>query len=200
MKKSHKHFILLFLLSTLLVLASYASAPVRTTRSAQTTSNRNGTTPTLTLTPRTDPTAAPSLESTSRPPATEAPTPSAAATLDPLPADGSYTSRDEVARFIFLYGHLPDNFMTKNEARDYGWEGGSLELILPGMRIGGDRFGNYEGLLPEQAGRIYWECDIVAPNESSRGPRRIIFSNDGLVFYTDDHYGSFTQLDGDDVQ
>lgn len=128
------------------------------------------------------------------------PTPSPEPTLPLLPEDGAYTSRDDVALYIHLYGQLPDNFMTKDEARDYGWQSGSLELIFPGMRIGGDRFGNYEGLLPEAPGRTYWECDIVAAEESSRGARRIVFSNDGLIFYTDDHYESFTQLYGDDAR
>lgn len=115
-----------------------------------------------------------------------------------LPLDGFYTSRDDVALYIYQYGHLPDNFLTKDEAGEIGWEGGSLEQIRPGMRIGGDRFGNYEGLLPAKAGRIYWECDIVSGEVSSRGAQRIVFSNDGLVYYTDDHYASFTLLYGDD--
>ena len=66
--------------------------------------------------------------------------------LDP---DGSYTSKEEVALYIHTYGCLPDNFISKNEARDLGWEGGGLEDYAPGKCIGGDRFGNYEGLLPD---------------------------------------------------
>ena len=67
--------------------------------------------------------------------------------------NGAYTSRDDVARYIHLYGHLPSNFITKKEAEKLGWQGGSLEPYAPGMCIGGSRFGNYEGLLPEKEGR-----------------------------------------------
>ena len=111
---------------------------------------------------------------------------------------GSYTSKEDVALYLHLYGRLPDNFMTKTEARALGWEGGSLEPYAPGMCIGGDRFGNYEGLLPEKDGRSYTECDIDTLGEDSRGPKRIVFSNDGLIFYTDDHYESFELLYGEE--
>ena len=116
----------------------------------------------------------------------------------PIAADGTYTSKEDVALYIHTYGCLPGNFLTKNEARDLGWEGGGLEKYAPGMCIGGDRFGNYEGLLPDAPGRIWTECDIDTLGKSSRGAKRIVFSNDGLIYYTDDHYESFTQLYGDD--
>ena len=108
---------------------------------------------------------------------------------DVLPEDGSYTTKEDVALYIHLYGCLPDNFITKDEARDLGWEGGSLEPYAPGMCIGGDYFGNYEGLLPED--RDYTECDIDTLGADSRGPKRIVFSDDGLIYYTADHYESF---------
>lgn len=115
------------------------------------------------------------------------------------PVDGFYSSRDEVALYIHTYGRLPDNFITKKEARELGWSGGSVEeYTAPGMCIGGDRFGNYEGLLPEKDGRCYTECDIDTAGKSSRGAKRIIFSNDGLIYYTDDHYASFTLLYGEE--
>ncbi len=115
------------------------------------------------------------------------------------PVDGFYSSRDEVALYIHVYGRLPDNFITKKEARELGWSGGSVEeYTAPGMCIGGDRFGNYEGLLPEKEGRTYTECDIDTVGKSSRGAKRIIFSNDGLIYYTDDHYASFTLLYGEE--
>ena len=72
-----------------------------------------------------------------------------------------------------------------------------LERYAPGMCIGGSRFGNYEGLLPEAAGREYYECDIGTLNASSRGARRLVYSNDGLIYYTGDHYESFELLYGD---
>jgi len=117
---------------------------------------------------------------------------------DTLPENGSYTSKEDVALYIHLYGRLPDNFITKKEAQDLGWSGGSLEPYAPGMCIGGSRFGNYEGLLPEAEGRSYTECDIDTLEARSRGARRIVFSNDGLVYYTEDHYESFELLYGEE--
>ena len=114
--------------------------------------------------------------------------------LDP---DGTYTSKEDVALYIHQYGKLPHNFITKREAENLGWTGGSLEPYAPGMCIGGSRFGNYEGLLPEAPGRTYTECDIDTLGASSRGAKRIVFSNDGLIYYTDDHYESFELLYGE---
>ena len=108
--------------------------------------------------------------------------------------DGSYTTRDDVALYLHSYGHLPANFVTKGEARKAGWNGGSLEDYFPGCSIGGDRFGNREGLLPAAPGRVWYECDINTLGASSRGVERIVWSNDGLIYYTGDHYGSFIQL------
>jgi len=120
-------------------------------------------------------------------------TDTAQAELDP---NGSYTTKEDVALYIHLYGCLPDNFMTKDEARDLGWEGGSLEPYAPGKCIGGDRFGNREGLLPDAKGRTWTECDINTLGAKSRGAERLVFSNDGLIYYTADHYESFTLLYG----
>jgi len=113
---------------------------------------------------------------------------------DPLAVneDGSYTSKDDVALYLWVYGHLPENFITKNEAQKLGWSGGSLEPYAPGCCIGGDRFGNYEGILPE--GPTYTECDIGTLGAKSRGAKRIVFSSDGYIYYTDDHYESFTVI------
>lgn len=115
--------------------------------------------------------------------------------LDP---QGSYTTKEDVALYIHIYGQLPENFMTKNEARELGWEGGGLDRFAPGMCIGGDKFGNYEGLLPSAPGRTWTECDIDTLGATSRGAKRIVFSNDGLIYYTDDHYESFTLLYGEE--
>lgn len=112
-----------------------------------------------------------------------------------ISADGSYTTKEDVALYIHTYGCLPQNFMTKDEARALGWEGGGLEDYAPGMCIGGDHFGNYEGLLPED--RDYTECDIDTLGKSSRGAKRIVFSDDGLIYYTEDHYESFELLYGE---
>ena len=112
--------------------------------------------------------------------------------------DGTYTTKEDVARYIHTYGHLPDNFITKKQAQALGWEGGSLEPYAPGKCIGGSRFGNYEGILPEKDGRTYTECDIDTLGAEKRGGKRIVFSNDGLVYYTEDHYETFELLYGED--
>ncbi len=111
-----------------------------------------------------------------------------------LDVDGSYTSCEDVALYLETYGKLPGNFITKKEAQALGWEGGSLEPYAPGKCIGGDKFGNYEGILPKADGRTYKECDIDTLGADSRGAKRIVFSNDGLIYYTEDHYESFTLL------
>lgn len=112
--------------------------------------------------------------------------------------DGAYTTKDDVALYIHTYGYLPDNFITKKDAQALGWPGGSLEPYAPGKCIGGSRFGNYEGLLPEADGRTYTECDIDTLGADSRGAKRIVFSNDGLIYYTEDHYKSFELLYGEE--
>ena len=119
-----------------------------------------------------------------------------APTESSIAEDGSYTTKEDVALYIHTYGKLPQNFITKKQARELGWGGGSLEPYAPGMCIGGDRFGNYEGLLPE--GHSYTECDVNTLGASSRGAERIIFSSDGLIYYTGDHYASFTLLYGEE--
>ena len=119
-------------------------------------------------------------------------------TAAPIQLDehGSYTRRDDVALFLHIYGRLPDNFISKTKARKLGWNGGSLEPYAPGKCIGGGVFSNTELLLPEAPGRIYHECDIETLGKKSRGAKRIVWSNDGLIYYTDDHYESFTLLYG----
>ena len=112
--------------------------------------------------------------------------------------DGTYTTKEDVARYIHTYGHLPENFITKKQAQALGWEGGSLEPYAPGKCIGGSRFGNYEGTRPEKDGRTYTECDIDTLGASKRGAKRIVFSTDGLIYYTEDHYETFELLYGED--
>ena len=114
---------------------------------------------------------------------------------DNLPTYGEYYyDLTNVVLYIEVYGELPPNYITKSKARELGWEGGSVENYKPGAAIGGDRFGNYEGLLPEAPGRSYTECDIDTNGYGSRGSRRLVFSNDGLYFYTSDHYESFSEV------
>ena len=129
---------------------------------------------------------------------TDAPTDAPTDTPCPVSEDGQYWTKDEVALYIFLFGHLPSNYITKEQAQALGWSGGSLEPYAPGCSIGGGYFGNYEGLLPKKKGRTYTECDIDTHGAKSRGAKRIVFSNDGLIYYTDNHYESFTLLYGED--
>lgn len=107
--------------------------------------------------------------------------------------NGVYTTAEDVALYLHTYGHLPHNFMTKKEARSRGWSGGALEEYAPGMCIGGDRFGNYEGILPDGN---YHECDINTLGKK-RGPERLVYSDDGRIYYTSDHYETFTLLYGE---
>lgn len=162
--------------------------------------------------PQPDPVPAPTPQVTESPQPTETPTaeptpeptqiPDPVPTIEPSPEaaideDGIYDTKDEVALYIYTYHHLPSNFMTKKEARKKGWEGGALHLTVEGMCIGGDYYGNYEGLLPE-VGEDYYECDIDTLTRKQRGSKRIIYTESGDVWYTGDHYKSFEQLyDGD---
>lgn len=106
--------------------------------------------------------------------------------------DGIYTSKEDVALYLHVYGELPMNFITKSEAKKLGWEGGSLEPYAPNMCIGGDKFGNYEGQLPVQEG--YHECDINTLGADSRGAERLVYSDSGNIYYTPDHYNTFEQI------
>jgi guanyl-specific ribonuclease Sa len=110
--------------------------------------------------------------------------------------DGYYTTKEDVAAYLVRFGKLPPNFITKKEAQALGWPGGDLRPYAQNRCIGGDRFYNYEGLLPKKTGRIYYDCDIDTLDASSRGPKRIVHSNDGLIYYTPDHYESFELLEG----
>ncbi|MBE6626668.1 MAG: ribonuclease [Ruminococcaceae bacterium] len=115
-----------------------------------------------------------------------------------LDENGTYDDKERVALYIHLYGKLPSNYITKEKAEELGWSGGSVERYAKGKCIGGSRFGNYEGLLPKKSGRTYYECDIDTLGESSRGAKRIVYSNDGLIYYTDDHYETFELLYGEE--
>ena len=104
---------------------------------------------------------------------------------------GTYTTKEDVALYIHVYGKLPENFITKKQARKLGWEGGYLEPYAPGKCIGGDVFTNIQECLPEGN---YRECDIDTLGRKKRGAKRLVFSDDGRIYYTSDHYKTFTQL------
>ena len=102
-----------------------------------------------------------------------------------------YSEPDEVALYLHTFEELPFNYLTKSEARELGWDSaaGNLWEVAPGMSIGGDRFGNREGLLPDARGRTWYECDVNYQG-GYRGPERLLFSDDGLIYYSGDHYAS----------
>ncbi len=140
------------------------------------------------ITQTDEPTSAPSDKPTSAPTGETA----------KIDKNGSYTTKEDVALYLYTYGELPQNFITKKEAEDLGWTGGGLEKYAPGKCIGGTYFGNYENKLPTKAGREYHECDIDTLGASSRGAKRIVYSNDGLIYYTGDHYETFELLYGEE--
>ena len=130
--------------------------------------------------------------------------PSAAPAASPGPSSAetpfvekgkSYSDKEHVAAYLRLFGELPENYITKAQARKLGWVSseGNLWRVAPGKSIGGDSFGNYEGLLPEKQGRRYYECDIDFDGAFRNG-KRIIYSSDGLIYYTGDHYASFEEV------
>jgi len=108
----------------------------------------------------------------------------------------TYDTPEAVAEYIETNNELPENYLTKEEARDLGWDAdeGNLWEVAPGASIGGDYFGNYEELLPEVSGRDYYEADIEYDG-GYRNAKRLVFSDDGLYFYTDDHYESFDEVE-----
>ena len=109
--------------------------------------------------------------------------------------DGKYTSKDEVALYIHLYGHVPSNYITKTKARKAGWiqDKGNLWDVLPGMSIGGGGFFNDDGMMPDAPGREWFEADIDYQG-GYRNAKRLVYSNDGLIYYTGDHYETFERL------
>ena len=132
------------------------------------------------------------------PPPSENPAPpEAPAPIAALDEDGVYTTAEDLALYLHTYGHLPSNFITKTKARAAGWDGGSLEPYFPGMCIGGGGFANREGKLPDAPGRQWKECDVNTLGRASRGAERLVYSNDGLIYYTGDHYESFQLLYGE---
>ena len=198
MKKKYSAIIALVLALVLgyfgINLNALPESPDTTTLPTITTAPEESTSPTETTSPEE---TIPPVETT-LPPETTLPEVTTEDTTSYLDPDGTYTTKEDVALYIYLYGELPKNFMTKQEARKLGWEGGGLERYAPGMCIGGDRFGNYEGVLPDAPGRKWTECDIDTLGAKSRGAKRIVFSNDGLIYYTDDHYETFELLYGEE--
>ncbi|MBQ9513277.1 MAG: ribonuclease [Lachnospiraceae bacterium] len=142
-------------------------------------------------TPHPSPAVTPG-EETPHPSATQTPSPQGEG-LDNVQIDrmGVYDSKEEVSLYLVTYGVLPDNYVTKEEAKRHGWDGGNVEAVMgEGFCIGGDRFGNFEGNLPE--GEDYIECDIDTIGYKSRGSRRLVYTKDiTAIYYTHNHYDTF---------
>lgn len=100
------------------------------------------------------------------------------------------TEEKMVIQYVKQNHHLPDYYLTKNEARRQGWNPskGNLCEVLPGRAIGGDHFSNREKQLPE--GQKYFEADVNY-HCGNRNADRIIFTHEGEVYVTKNHYKSF---------
>jgi len=105
------------------------------------------------------------------------------------------TDPQQIVNYLEKYGELPENFITKKEAQALGWDSryNYVGEVAPGKSIGGDRFGNYERILPSKKGRTWYECDANYRGKK-RGAERVLYSSDGLYYYTKDHYNTFTQI------
>ena len=190
-KKKNSKQLARLILMVLLILALVWFVPryMHTDEPAQDSAAQTEQTGGLTL--LTDPpqTAAPET-----PAAQTAPTAAPEAPEEALPEEsGSYLEVDDVAYYLHTYGHLPDNYMTKSEASDAGWVSyrGNLWEVSYGSSIGGDRCWNGDGQLPK--GEKYYEADVNYDG-GYRGSERIVYTDDGDIWYTDDHYESFEKL------
>ena len=129
-------------------------------------------------------------KNTAAPAVTEIP-----AVAEPTAEPGPLDEAQRIADYIFEHGELPDNFITKKEAQALGWDNmyNYVSDVAPGKSIGGDYFGNYEKQLPVVKGRKYYEADCFYRG-GKRNAYRIIYSTDGHVWFTGDHYQTFTEL------
>lgn len=109
--------------------------------------------------------------------------------------DGIYTSKEKLSQYIATYNKLPSNFITKQEAIELGWTSGSLIPYAPYQCIGGDEYIDYDDKLANKEGRVYYECDINTLGALTRGKERLVYSNDGVIYYTNDHYDTFERIE-----
>lgn len=110
--------------------------------------------------------------------------------FEEIKEDEVYYDKKDVSEYIKKYNGLPSNYITKDEANKIGWSVEDNDELV----IGGDRFGNREKKLPDKKGRVYYEADLIEGYSNNRGPSRLVYSNDGLIFYTNDHYETFEEL------
>lgn len=97
--------------------------------------------------------------------------------------------------YLMQYRKLPDYYVDKQTAREAGWQTKKKKLsaVLPGKSIGGDMYYNDDSKLPSAPGRVWYEADINYVS-GKRNRDRILFSNDGLIFVTYDHYQTFYEI------
>lgn len=106
-----------------------------------------------------------------------------------------YSEMHEVALYLHCFEELPPNFITKSEAKKLGWVSreGNLWKVAYGKSIGGDRFYTRDDQIPEIVKLDCWECDVNYEG-GFRDEERLVFSEDGRIYYTNDHYSTFIQL------
>ncbi len=101
--------------------------------------------------------------------------------------------------WMYYLNELPDYYITKTEAYEMGWNNlkGNLAKVAPNHMIFGGVYKNKNKVLPDREGRIWYEADINYTN-GYRNRQRVVFSNDGLIFATYDHYDTFIEVIGED--
>lgn len=119
--------------------------------------------------------------------------------LNEVEEDEEYNNYLDVVAYIYYFHKLPSNYLTKSQAKSLGWRGSGNVWVndqLQGKNIGGDTFNNREGRLPATASNTYVEVD-VNNNGGSRGMYRIVYNRYTFdIYYTADHYGTFTFMIG----
>ena len=190
--RNHKISFVSLITALILMLSITGCGQISSSLTASVQSRTEASSAAVMLTDNSTQTAASTAPEGSLPAATQDAASTEAQGID---EDGRFTAPQDVAAYLHTYEHLPSNFITKREAMDLGWESelGNLWDVTDECSIGGDIFGNREGLLPKESGRIWYECDVNYDG-GFRGAERVVYSSDGLIYYTKDHYETFSQL------
>ncbi len=111
------------------------------------------------------------------------------------PTEAQIAHRNGADVYLRIYGRLPSNYISKKDAINAGWINilGNLNAVAPDKVIGGDVYRNKNGHLPSAPGRVWYEADINY-DTGYRNDHRLLYSNDGLIFATYDHYMTFVQI------
>ncbi len=89
---------------------------------------------------------------------------------------------------------LPDYYISKEDALAIGWKLSKWPSnFVPGKTITAGLYKNLDGHLPQATGRIWHEADINYKT-GKRNSQRVLWSNDGLIFVTYDHYETFYEI------